>query len=131
MQIGVLEDTRNRTLHGILRVQNCFRGHRARCYLRELRRGIATLQSCIILYFIFVEIFHILSRRNSEVLARVNIATSIHAVVRGDKTRKEYAVTLQRHRAAIVIQKWMKGRIAKKKLRSINDASIVIQSGKI
>lgn len=93
-QIGVLEDTRNRTLHGILRVQNCFRGHRARCYLRELRRGIATLQS----------------------------------FVRGDKTRKEYAVTLQRHRAAIVIQKWMKGRIAKKKLRSINDASIVIQS---
>jgi myosin-5 len=62
---------------------------------------------------------------------RVNIATSIHAVVRGDKTRKEYAVTLQRQRAAIVMQKRIKGRIAKKKLRSINDASIVIQSGKI
>ncbi|KAK6122486.1 hypothetical protein DH2020_043772 [Rehmannia glutinosa] len=46
-QIGVLEDTRNRTLHGILRVQSCFRGHRARCYLKELRRGIATLQSLI------------------------------------------------------------------------------------
>ncbi|XP_059445474.1 myosin-1 isoform X2 [Corylus avellana] len=93
-QIGVLEDTRNRTLHGILRVQSCFRGHRARCYLKELKRGIATLQS----------------------------------FVRGDKTRKEYAVTLQRQRAAIVMQKRMKGRIAKKKLRSINDASIVIQS---
>ncbi|XP_062163646.1 myosin-1-like [Alnus glutinosa] len=93
-QIGVLEDTRNRTLHGILRVQSCFRGYRARCYLRELRRGIATLQS----------------------------------FVRGDKTRMEYAVTLQRHRATVVIQKWMKGRIARKKLRSINDASIVIQS---
>ncbi|KAG2548270.1 hypothetical protein PVAP13_9KG157500 [Panicum virgatum] len=26
-QIGKLEDTRNRTLHGILRVQSCFRGH--------------------------------------------------------------------------------------------------------
>lgn len=64
-------------------------------------------------------------------LVRVNIATSIHAVVRGDKTRMEYAVTLQRHRATVVIQKWMKGRIARKKLRSINDASIVIQSGKI
>ncbi|KAE8023021.1 hypothetical protein FH972_008775 [Carpinus fangiana] len=93
-QIGVLEDTRNRTLHGILRVQSCFRGHRARCYLKELKRGIATLQS----------------------------------FVRGDKTRKEYAVTLQRQRAAIVMQKRMKGRIAKKKLRCINDASIVIQS---
>ncbi|KAL0326742.1 UNVERIFIED_CONTAM: Myosin-1 [Sesamum angustifolium] len=42
-----LEDTRNRTLHGILRVQSCFRGHKARCYLKELRRGIATLQSFI------------------------------------------------------------------------------------
>ncbi|GFQ02214.1 myosin-1 [Phtheirospermum japonicum] len=46
-QIGVLEDTRNRTLHGILRVQSCFRGHKARCLLREIKRGIATLQSFI------------------------------------------------------------------------------------
>ncbi|CAI0444103.1 unnamed protein product [Linum tenue] len=46
-QIGMLEDTRNRTLHGVLRVQSCFRGHQARCYMRELRRGIATLQSFI------------------------------------------------------------------------------------
>lgn len=46
-QIGMLEDTRNRTLHGILRVQSCFRGHQARCYLKELRRGIATLQSFV------------------------------------------------------------------------------------
>ncbi|XP_057961976.1 myosin-1 [Malania oleifera] len=46
-QIGVLEDTRNRTLRGILRVQSCFRGHQARCYLKELQRGIATLQSFV------------------------------------------------------------------------------------
>ncbi|XP_057774016.1 myosin-1 [Salvia miltiorrhiza] len=46
-QIGVLEDTRNRTLHGILRVQSCFRGHQARCQLKEFKRGIATLQSFI------------------------------------------------------------------------------------
>ncbi|GFP94019.1 myosin-1 [Phtheirospermum japonicum] len=46
-QVGVLEDTRNRTLHGILRMQSCFRGHKARCYLREFRRGIVTLQSFI------------------------------------------------------------------------------------
>jgi len=65
MQIGVLEDTRNRTLHGILRVQSCFRGHQARCYLKELRRGISILQSCIsLLQLYFVEIFHTLLRRN-------------------------------------------------------------------
>ncbi|KAL0409114.1 UNVERIFIED_CONTAM: Myosin-1 [Sesamum radiatum] len=46
-QMGVLEDTRNRTLHGILRVQSCFRGHKARCYMKELRRGIATIQSFV------------------------------------------------------------------------------------
>ncbi|XP_004297721.1 PREDICTED: myosin-1-like [Fragaria vesca subsp. vesca] len=93
-QIGVLEDTRNRTLHGILRVQSCFRGHQARCYLKELRRGITTLQS----------------------------------FVRGEKMRKEYAVLLQRHRAAVFIQKLMKSRIARQKFKNICDASIVIQS---
>ncbi|KAI3472534.1 hypothetical protein Pfo_030685 [Paulownia fortunei] len=94
-QIGVLEDTRNRTLHGILRVQSCFRGHQARCYLKELRRGIATLQS----------------------------------FVRGEKTRKEYSILLQRHRAAIYIQKRIKARICRKKFKRLNEASTVIQSG--
>ncbi|KAA3462498.1 myosin-1-like isoform X2 [Gossypium australe] len=46
-QIGILEDTRNRTLHGILRVQSCFRGHQARRHFKELQRGIATLQSFV------------------------------------------------------------------------------------
>ncbi|XP_039038113.1 myosin-1-like [Hibiscus syriacus] len=93
-QIGALEDTRNRTLHGILRVQSCFRGHQARRHLKELQRGIATLQSFI----------------------------------RGEKTRKEYAVLLQRHRAAITIQKKVKGRNTTKTFKEIYDASVVIQS---
>ncbi|KAJ7942630.1 myosin 1 [Quillaja saponaria] len=93
-QIGVLEDTRNHTLHGILRVQSCFRGHHARCFLKNLRRGITSLQS----------------------------------FVRGEKMRKEYAVLLQRHRAAVVIQKHMKARIARMKLKNMYDASVVIQS---
>lgn len=61
---------------------------------------------------------------------RVNIATFVHAVVRGEKTRKEYAVLLLRHRAACVIQKRMKGRIARKKFKSTHAASMVLQSGK-
>ncbi|XP_044489475.1 myosin-1-like [Mangifera indica] len=93
-QIGALEDTRNRTLHGILRVQSCFRGHQARLYLKELRRGIATLQS----------------------------------FVRGENIRKEYAVMLQRHRAAVVIQRQIKSRVAVKRLKNVKDSSIVIQS---
>lgn len=93
-QIGVLEDTRNRTLHGILRLQSCFRGHQARSYLKELRRGICTLQS----------------------------------FVRGEDSRKEYAVLLQRHKAAVVIQKQMKGRVTRKIFMNSREASIVIQS---
>ncbi|WOH07497.1 hypothetical protein DCAR_0726927 [Daucus carota subsp. sativus] len=46
-QIGVLEDTRNRTLHGILHVQSCFRGYQARRQFREIRRGVTTLQSLV------------------------------------------------------------------------------------
>lgn len=51
------------------------------------------------------------------------------SVVRGEKMRKEYAVLLQRHRAAVFIQKLMKSRIARQKFKNICDASIVIQSG--
>ncbi|KAI4313211.1 hypothetical protein L6164_026207 [Bauhinia variegata] len=93
-QIGVLEDTRTRTLHGILRVQSCFRGHQARCYFKDLRRGITTLQS----------------------------------FVRGEKSRKEYAVSLQRHKAAVLIQKRMKAVFTRKRVKNINDSAIVIQS---
>lgn len=46
-QISVLEDTRNRTLHSILRVQSCFRGHQARLMVKEQRRRIAAFQSFI------------------------------------------------------------------------------------
>ncbi|KAL1832690.1 hypothetical protein ACET3Z_002341 [Daucus carota] len=46
-QISVLEDTRNRTLHSILRVQSCFRGHQARLMVKDQRRRITAFQSFI------------------------------------------------------------------------------------
>ncbi|XP_022998949.1 myosin-1 [Cucurbita maxima] len=93
-QIGKLEDTRNRTLHGILCVQSCYRGHLARRHLKELKKGIFVLQS----------------------------------FARGEKTRKEYAILIRRHRAAISIQKCVKARIAEKRLKKVCDASLLIQS---
>ncbi|OIV91256.1 hypothetical protein TanjilG_30478 [Lupinus angustifolius] len=93
-QIGVLEDTRNRTLHGILRVQSSFRGYRARCYRKELSGGITILQSFI----------------------------------RGERSRKGYVALLQRYRAAVVIQKWMKMVFSRIRLKAANDAVVVIQS---
>ncbi|CAI8601725.1 unnamed protein product [Vicia faba] len=93
-QIGVLEDTRNRTLHGILRVQSCFRGYQARCLRKELWRGITTLQSFI----------------------------------RGEKSRREFATSLQRHRAAVIIQKHVKTIYARNRMKMTTDAAVVIQS---
>ncbi|KAI8527289.1 hypothetical protein RHMOL_Rhmol12G0063500 [Rhododendron molle] len=96
-QIGVLEDTRNCTLHGILRVQSSYRGQQARCYLKELRRGVSTLQS----------------------------------LVRGENTRKAFAVLLQRYRSAVVLQKQFKGRIERKRFIDVCRASVLIQSRKL
>ncbi|GAU18088.1 hypothetical protein TSUD_51990 [Trifolium subterraneum] len=93
-KIGVLEDTRNRTLHGILRVQSCFRGYQARCLRKELWRGITTLQSFI----------------------------------RGEKTRKGFATSLQRHRAAVIIQKHVKTTYARNRMKMTTGAAVVIQS---
>ncbi|KAL7586260.1 myosin-1 [Lactuca sativa] len=92
-QIGKLEDTRNRTLNGILRVQSCFRGHKARHLLREMKRGIHTLQSFI----------------------------------RGREDRKRYAILLHRQRAAVTIQKWIKGGIVRKEFKEFSDAAAVVQ----
>ena len=124
----MLEDTRNRTLHGILRVQSCFRGHQARCYLKELRRGITTLQSCIDFLLIYLVIHMIYLHKEQTGLFDI-LFQLLCSVVRGEKMRKEYAVLLQRHRAAVFIQKLMKSRIARQKFKNICDASIVIQSG--
>ncbi|KAA8515341.1 hypothetical protein F0562_018429 [Nyssa sinensis] len=46
-KIGTWEDPRERELQGILGIQKYFRGHQARCYYRELKRGICTLQSFV------------------------------------------------------------------------------------
>ncbi|KAL3850779.1 hypothetical protein ACJIZ3_012661 [Penstemon smallii] len=46
-QIGALEDVRKQFLQGSLEVQKCFRGHRARRQLHELKGGVVTLQSYI------------------------------------------------------------------------------------
>ena len=55
----------------------------------------------------------------------------LHAVVRGEKIRKEYAVLQQRHRAAVVIQRHIKSRVCGKKYKDMHQASIIIQSGKL
>ncbi|KAJ6366005.1 hypothetical protein OIU77_002555 [Salix suchowensis] len=97
-QIGVLEDTRNRTLHGILRVQSCFRGHHARSYLRELRRGICALQS-----FVRGEKF----RKEYAVLQqRHRAAVVIQRHIKSTICSKKYK---NMHQASILIQSVIRG----------------------
>jgi len=54
-----------------------------------------------------------------------------HAVIRGNKTRKEYSALLKRHRAAVTIQKRVKAVFARNRMKTISDAATVIQAGKI
>ncbi|KAH8502982.1 hypothetical protein H0E87_014335 [Populus deltoides] len=97
-QIGVLEDTRNRTLHGILCVQSCFRGHQARSYLRVLRRGVCALQS-----FVRGEKF----RKEYAVLQqRHRAAVVIQRHIKSTICRKKYK---NMHQASILIQSVIRG----------------------
>ncbi|KAF9615601.1 hypothetical protein IFM89_024695 [Coptis chinensis] len=49
--------------------------------------------------------------------------------IRGAKDRKEYAILVQRHRAAVVIKRQMKVKVAQKVFMNSREASMIIQSG--
>ncbi|KAF6988950.1 hypothetical protein CFC21_006363, partial [Triticum aestivum] len=90
-QIGNLENTRNRTLHGVLRVQSCFRGHQARRHASERIRGVLALQSFI----------------------------------RAENARQSYSSLSKKHRAATLVQKNLKGWLARRYFIKIRKASVV------
>ncbi|RZC75040.1 hypothetical protein C5167_050519 [Papaver somniferum] len=108
-QIGVLEDTRNHTLHGILRVQSCFRGHQARSYLKELKRGILTLQS-----FIRGEKI----RKEYEILVQKHKAAKVIQLhVKGKVSRKDFVNIRD---ASLVIQSVIRGWLVRRCSGDIN-----------
>ncbi|VVA98280.1 unnamed protein product [Arabis nemorensis] len=97
-QIGVLEDTRNRTLHGILRVQSAFRGYQARCRLKELRTGISILQS-------FVRGERV-RKEFAELRRRYRAAATIQSQVKSRIARQQYK---DKTDASVVIQSVIRG----------------------
>ncbi|KAG7594707.1 IQ motif EF-hand binding site [Arabidopsis thaliana x Arabidopsis arenosa] len=97
-QIGVLEDTRNRTLHGILRLQSYFRGHQARCRLKELKRGITVLQS-----FVRGEKIR---KEYTELLQRHRASAAIQSHVKRRIASRQYKATVD---ASVVIQSAIRG----------------------
>ncbi|KAG2548274.1 hypothetical protein PVAP13_9KG157500 [Panicum virgatum] len=102
-QIGKLEDTRNRTLHGILRVQSCFRGHQVRHHARERIRGVLALQS-----FIRGEnARHIYS----SMLRKHRAATILQRNVRCWLARRYFSSI---RRASVVIQSGIRGNLVRR-----------------
>ncbi|KAK4750301.1 hypothetical protein SAY87_027750 [Trapa incisa] len=97
-QIGLLEDTRNRTLHGILRVQSCFRGHQARVYVKELKKGILTIQSFII--------GERMRKEYAILVRRYRAAAAIQKWVKGKRVINEYKKLCS---ASIAIQSVVRG----------------------
>ncbi|CAH2053262.1 unnamed protein product [Thlaspi arvense] len=97
-QIGVLEDTRNRTLHGILRVQSSFRGYQARCHLKELKMGISILQS-----FVRGEKIR---KEFAELRRRHRAAATIQSQVKSKIARQQYKGITD---ASVVIQSVIRG----------------------
>ena len=53
----------------------------------------------------------------------------IFSVIRGEKTRHIYSGLLQRHRAAIVLQRYIKSQSSRKSFIDVRNAAVVIQSG--
>nr|XP_043637798.1 myosin-1-like isoform X1 [Erigeron canadensis] len=102
-QIGKLEDTRNRTLNGILRVQSCFRGHKARHLLREMKRRIFTLQSFVRGQKDRKEFAKLLHRHRSAVL--------IQKWIKARRVRKEFKIL---NDASAVVQAVIRGWLVRK-----------------
>ncbi|KAK1412137.1 hypothetical protein QVD17_33137 [Tagetes erecta] len=53
---------------------------------------------------------------------------SLQSFARGEKSRKEFAVLLQRQRAAVLIQKHIKAKISRKRFEDIHGASVKLQA---
>ncbi|CAN6927637.1 unnamed protein product [Brassica oleracea] len=102
-QIGVLEDTRNRTLHGILRLQSCFRGHQARSRLREHKRRVTVLQS-----FVRGEKVR---KEYTELLRRHRASAAIQSHVKRRIAKRQYKATVD---ASVVIQSAIRGELVRR-----------------
>lgn len=93
-QIAVLEDMRKKLLQGILGIQKCFRGKKARHIFHEAKRGIAILQSFIRGENARREYYYLVNRWRAGVLSRDTLddrqraIIQLQAVIRGWLSRR-------------------------------------------
>ncbi|XP_057512344.1 myosin-2-like [Actinidia eriantha] len=108
--LDVTDDQRERLLEGILEIQKYFRGHQARCYYIELKRGTVALQS-----FVRGE----KARKVHQVLARRMAAV----IVIQQHTKKwiEWRILHKRQIAAICLQSVIRGWLIRRCLNKGNN----------
>lgn len=130
LKIGKLEDTRNRTLHGILRVQSCFRGYQARHHARERIRGVLALQSCMFSKLLHFKLFLYFTWFCTLMLVCcMNWVHSYLTVIRGENARRHYSSLLRKYRATTILQKNVRCWLARRYFTTVRRASVIIQSG--
>ncbi|CAL5408714.1 unnamed protein product [Camellia sinensis] len=117
MKIGlldVMDDTRERALERILEIQKYFRGHQARCYYLELKRGTITLQS-------FVRGEN--TRKDYQVLTRR--LASVTVIQQHTKRWIEWRTMQKRQRAVICLQSVIRGWLTRRGLNSKRNSRLL------
>lgn len=88
---------------------------------------------CNHVYLLIQTIFNLCGKLSLHFLVffyLLYLFNSVTSVIRGEKTRRVYSEMLQKHRAAIVVQRNIKCQAARKSFINTRNASVVIQSGK-
>ncbi|KAJ7518383.1 hypothetical protein O6H91_21G066400 [Diphasiastrum complanatum] len=104
-QIGMLEDVRLRTLHGIIGVQKVFRGYKDRKQYRQLQKSTIYMQSLV----------RGMKARKlyCQLKQRHRAAILIQNHVRGMQAREHYKSMLKCLSATVLIQKFVRGMLAR------------------
>ncbi|CAK9214046.1 unnamed protein product [Sphagnum jensenii] len=124
-QIGMLEDLRQRTLHGIIGIQKVYKGHKVRCYYRQLRSASVVLQSVV---------RGALARRQyKDLQQRHHASVMIQKYVRTHVLRHSY---LQTRKKVVLVQAVVRMWLAKRRLQCLScdvedqlaaDAAVVME----
>jgi myosin-5 len=109
MQIGMLEDLRQRTLHGIICIQKVYKGHKVQCYYRQLRSASVVLQSVV---------RGALARRQyKDLQQRHHASVIIQKYVRTHVLRHSY---LQTRKKVVLVQAVVRMWLAKRRLQCLS-----------
>ena len=128
LQVGRLEDYRLQTLHAIVSFQKIYRGYKARCHFKKLRKTALFLQSCKRLLLEFNILCFTMRQWQWKPPTYCDLCD--YVVVRSRKIQRLFEEMLKKHRAAVRIQKYVRGRAKRKRFLKTKKEIVLIQSGK-